>query len=510
MTVLDYRPAGETVRQFHLSKARVRALRGPIGSGKSVACVNEIVRQATLQSPNSQGVRQTRYVCVRNTNPELKTTTIKTWREWYNDDWGRFVWQPPYTHRLNFQLPDKSLVESEIIFLPLDRPGDIKKLLSMEYSGAFINEAREIPKEIIEAVDSRLRYPNGSPDFPFIVMDTNSPPEDHWWPIMSGDVPPPEYMTEEEAALMVKPDSWQFFTQPGAVIENKDSRGHMLGYTINPKRENQQRDGKSGVPDAYYTGMIPGKSRAFINVYLLNKYQTLLDGKPVYPTFRREAHVAAQPLVPSPNLPMRVGFDYGRTPAAVFCQLYPGGRWVVFAELCAINMGAKRFGQLFKRYVADRGWSHMDFMFMGDPAGDDLPQSDETSPARMLGNELGATIRAAPTNDPTVRIEAVEQILDRMTDGGPAFTIDPRCKTLISGFEGGYRFAELGVSAGSVKYDVKADKNRFSHPHDALQYVALGGGEGRRVLSGKVEQAKSVTVVRRGNVFSRRRAGERR
>jgi hypothetical protein len=36
-------------------------------------------------------------------------------------------------------------------------------------------------------------------------------------------------------------------------------------------------------------------------------------------------------------------------------------------------------------------------------------------------------------------------------------------------------------------------KNRYSHVHDALQYLLLGAGEGKQLIAGK---AKSPTVVK--------------
>ena len=502
MVDFSYSPAGPVSRAFMLSTARVRGLRGPVGSGKSVTCAAELMRIAVEQVPNGSNVRKTRFAIVRNTNPELRTTTIKTWNDWFGSEYGKFRWQPPYTHSMSFQLPDKSMVDSEVIFLALDRPQDVKKLLSLELTAAWVNEAREVDKSIVDAIDMRLgRYPSardGGCTRLGLIMDTNSPAEDHWWAIMSGEVPPPEYMTEDEIARMVKPDNWEFFTQPAAMIEDTDAKGKMLGYRHNPARENQ-----AGINNGYYSGMIPGKSRAFVNVYILNKYQSLFDGKPVYPTFRRETHVANMPLLWNENLEIIVGIDYGRTPAAVFMQQLPGGRWVVLHELLAVNMGAKRFAELMKREIARKGWSHATFRFYGDPAGDDLTQSDETSPSMMLRAQ-GIPVVKAPTNDPSVRIEAVEQVLDRMTDGGPAMLISPTCKNLIAGFEGGYRYARLGTSGDH--YDVKPDKNRFSHPHDALQYGIMGGGEGRRVLSGNVKASSVVTVPRMGNPLTRQRS----
>jgi hypothetical protein len=498
---LDFTPGGEVSRRFMLSPARVRLIRGPVASGKSVTCCLELMRIAIGQAPNMQGVRKTRFAIVRNTNPELRTTTIKTWNDWFGEDYGKFRWQPPYTHNISFQLPDKTMVESEVIFLALDRPQDIKKLLSLELTAGWVNEAREVSKSIVDALDMRLgRYPSerdGGCTRACLILDTNSPPEDHWWAIMSGEVPPPEYMTSEEVQMMVKPDNWEFFTQPAAMLEDIKNK-KLLGFKMNPEREN-----RSGIKDAYYQGMIPGKTRAFINVYILNKYQSLFDGKPVYPTFRRDTHVAPQPLLWSENSDIIVGIDYGRTPSAVFAQLLAGGRWAVLHELLAVNMGAKRFAELLKREIARKGWSHANFRFYGDPAGDDLTQSDETSPSMMLRAQ-GIPVVKAPSNDPSVRIEAVEQVLDRMTDGGPAIVISPSCKNLIAGFEGGYRYARLGTSGDH--YDVKPDKNRFSHPHDAFQYAVMGGGEGRRVLSARTEPSRATVVPRNGNPLTRMRS----
>ena len=43
-------------------------------------------------------------------------------------------------------------LDLEVIFLALDRPEDVKKLLSLELTGIWINEAREIPKVLLMRV----------------------------------------------------------------------------------------------------------------------------------------------------------------------------------------------------------------------------------------------------------------------------------------------------------------------------------------------------------------------
>ena len=54
-----------------------RGIRGPVGSGKSVACCVEVFRRSLEQKKNDQGIRKSRWAIIRNTNPQLRTTTIK-------------------------------------------------------------------------------------------------------------------------------------------------------------------------------------------------------------------------------------------------------------------------------------------------------------------------------------------------------------------------------------------------------------------------------------------------
>ena len=66
----------------------------------------------------------------------------------------------------------------EVIFISLDRPDDVKKLLGMELTWAWVNEGRELEKEIIDALTWRVgRFPaqrDGGCIDPQIFIDTNS------------------------------------------------------------------------------------------------------------------------------------------------------------------------------------------------------------------------------------------------------------------------------------------------------------------------------------------------
>jgi len=237
---LDYNPGGATLKEFLLDNSFFTAIRGPIGAGKSVACCIKILKKACEQKPGPDGVRRSRWAVVRNTYPQLRTTTIKTWLEWLPEDiFGKFNWSPPYTHHV--KIGD---VDMEVIFLALDKPVDVRKLLSLELTGAWINEAREIPKAIVDACTSRVRrFPSRKDDGPGptwagVIADTNPPDEQHWWGIMAGDVPIPEYFTAADLLTMAKPHNWGFFTQPAAMLEEAHGArcAGGLGHEPDPAR----------------------------------------------------------------------------------------------------------------------------------------------------------------------------------------------------------------------------------------------------------------------------------
>lgn len=495
MVEFAYKPDGDVLRDFMKDNSFFRGLRGPVGSGKSVGCAVEIFRRALQQKPDANGVRKTRWAVVRNSYPQLRTTTIKTWLDWFPEDvWGKMLWHPPpYTHRLQ-----RGKLDIEVIFLALDRPEDVKKLLSLELTGVWINEAREVPKAIVDACTMRVgRFPSmkdGGPTWYGVIADTNAPDEDHWWPIMSGEAPLPDHITRDEALMLVKPDTWNFFTQPGGMLEEKDREGNLTGYKLNPKAENRKN-----ITPNYYPDIIKGKAKSWIDVYVLNKFGSLSDGKPIYPMFSDEVHLAKEPILPVPGVPIVVGMDFGLTPAAVFCQ-HVRAKWVILHELVAQDMGIVRFAELFRMEAAQR-FPGASLQVYGDPAGDYRAQTDERTPFQIL-RSAGIKAYPAGNNDVALRLEAVSTALNRLVDGQPGFLVDPRCVNLLKGFRGGYQYRRMQVS-GADRYEERPDKNKFSHVHDALQYALIGGGEGRSIM-GQTQNGKTVQAKRDFDVFTRK------
>lgn len=175
MSVISYRAPGPVASRFLRSSARRRVIMGPFGSGKSVACCVEIMRRAREQAPTQDGVRRTRWAVVRNTYPDLKNTTVKTWRDWWGDDFGVFSRVAPFVHHMKFPLDDGTRVDCEVIFLAMDDEADAKKFLSLELTGIYFNEVRELKRAVVEAGDGRLgRYPSmkdGGPSWYGMIAD---------------------------------------------------------------------------------------------------------------------------------------------------------------------------------------------------------------------------------------------------------------------------------------------------------------------------------------------------
>lgn len=456
---IRYAPPGPVAAKFHSATGFVRGLKGPVGSGKSSTCCMEIVKHSMKQQPFN-GWRKARWAVIRNTYPELKSTTIKTWQQWVPDDLSPIKWDAPITSTLKIKdCGDGNGLELEVIFIALDKASETGKLRSLELTGAWINEASEVPKEVFDMVTQRVgRYPpkrEGGPVHPCVIMDTNPPDDDHWW-----------YKLAEED----RPASYDFFDQPGGLI--KIIEGESVRYEPNPDAENV-----FNLPQGYgyYLNMVAGKTDDWINVFVLGQYGTTADGKPVYPEYNDKIHVASEDLIVNPGLPIFLGWDFGLTPACIIGQISPKGQLLILEELVAEDMGIRQFATDIVKPALLNKYARNKFISVGDPAGMNRSQTDERTCFQEL-LESGISTEPANTNDFIPRRESVAFYLNRMSSGEPGFLLSPSCKTLRKGFIGGYRYERLKVAG--ERYRDRPVKDRFSHPHDALQYLCLKARDG--------------------------------
>jgi hypothetical protein len=239
-------------------------------------------------------------------------------------------------------------------------------------------------------------------------------------------------------------------------------------YKPNPDAENIKNI-KAGYD--YYLNQIPGKTDDYIRVFLLGMYGTTMDGKPVFPEWNDTQHIAMHGLEPIRGYPIVLGFDFGLTPACVFAQMSPKGQLLVLDELVSEDMGIRQFYSECVLPHINKNYQSFRIEAVGDPAGVNRSQTDEKTCFEELAS-LGLVCEPADTNEFVKRRESVAYFLQRLTSSGPGFLIDPKCKKLIKGFRGGYRYERLKVS-GSARFKDKPVKDMHSHVADAMQYVAL-------------------------------------
>ena len=455
-----------TLREFALSNAFFRGIEGPIGSGKSSACAVEVGRRGRAQKPGPDGIRRTRFAIIRQTQPELRDTTIKTFFQWFPPAYfGKYV---EHKHTYNIRAFEKT--DIEVLFLALDRPDDVKKLLSLELTGAWVNEAREVPWSIIEMLQGRVgRYPakrDGGASWYGVWADTNPPDIDSkWFKYFQEKAWLKDFQALQRAGEMpadMKPEEFvASFRQPGGLTPEAENLENLPGGR------------------RYYANLASGKSKDWITVYIDGQYGFVVDGKPVFPEYNDRIH--CQDIDPIEGLPIYRGYDFGLTPACTFSQILPDGRWLIFDELVSDNMGIERFSEEVLEHSTRCFPMGAEFIDIGDPAGEQRAQTDERTCFEILWAK-GIEIEGGDQNL-AIRLESMRKPLRTLTPGSgePQFVLNPRCKGLRKALKGGYQYRRMQVSG--ERFTSAPDKNMHSHVVDSAEYVAtrlFGGGLTRR------------------------------
>lgn len=540
--------AEETAKRFHRDPSYFRGIRGPVGSGKTVACIEETKRLAFSQLPNARGIRRTKPAIIRNTYGELKSTTIATWLEWFPAEVCPIVFDAPITGKFHNLLPDGTSIEMTALFIAMDLPAHSRKVRSLEISSLFLNEARYLSKDVVDAgiervgrfppkndyglervikfeqygkiwsvtmqrliygsregeyievcggprecfpspwhvdVEAKTGYRHENEDEPYpievlkdyyqpgrvirspggatrpcVIADTNSPDDSHWWyRFAEGELRDDEKM----------PKGWKFYSQPPALIKLPNG-----DYKPNPKAENV-RNHSMGY--GYYFNLIEGKTQDYIDVMILNKYGAIQDGKPVYgDMFNKDIHVSKNEMEPLPNEPLRLSFDFGRRPTCLVWQKTKKGQVRVLREYRGYDMGIVTFGKTILMPALKEDFPDNGISLRGniaDPTGKDTRGDTETRSALdELKRKFKIRARPARSNLIDKRIGAVENLLNTMISGQPMLLIDPRCRTLIAGLEGKYKFERIQLG-GVERYKEIPLKDEYSDPQDCLQYIGL-------------------------------------
>lgn len=281
--------------------------------------------------------------------------------------------------------------------------------------------------------------------------------------------------------------NYKIFHQPSGLLMNEDGsfqKDKYGNYIANPNCDNY-----SNLSPDYYVKLAEKRSEGFIKVYCAGRYGIVESGKRVYPEYNDDLHSVPR-LEAIQGLPIHLCWDFGLTPACIVFQMTPRGQFRILKEYLAEDMGIRTFA---KNVVLPNLPVDFPYNKIGesecDPAGSASDAIMEELSCIGELNQLGIKTNAASTNDVDVRISSVRYFLNSMIDGQPALLLSREGAPVTrKGFINGYHFKRLSVS-GDERFQDKPNKNRFSHPHDALQYGAMKFAA-ERVIDNKKTETK--------------------
>jgi hypothetical protein len=326
----------------------------------------------------------------------------------------------------------------------------VKKLLSVEASAIFFDEAREINPDIWQAASGRVgRYPSkkdggpvkedGSRNFG-IFASTNPPDEGAFWSELIDN----------------PPENTDVFIQPSALSPEAENLGNL--------------------PENYYENLCYGKTDEWIAVYVRSEMGKSLSGQPVFKSFDSSTHVAKEELKPSSlNGTLFIGIDNGLSPAAVFGQVDFNGRILAYDAISADGLGALRFCREKLKPLIARKYPGFKVLLIADPACNQRAQTDEKTIVSIYRNE-GFQIVTAKTNALAARIASVDYYFTRNVEGKSSILLCPvGCKPLIQALRGKYKYK----TNKKGETDTTPEKSHpFSDLADGLQYLALHANGG--------------------------------
>jgi hypothetical protein len=456
--------APPTISAFLQSQAFGRLLWGPVGSGKTTGCIVEAARRMAEQAPAEDGKRYTRFAIIRQSLKDAKATVLKDVRGWFGSiaDWR------VSESTLYLEYGD---VVSEWPFIPLDEPDDVKRLLSLQLTGAYVNECIETDINLLSDIAGRVgRYPSndqGVCSWSGIWADTNAPILNTPWANFLANPPP----------------QWQVFHQPGGHTEFAENLPHLnqTAETIllpedDPVRIKQGR--------GYYDRLLSVGTADYIRRYVWSEFGRDPSGAAVFAeSFKYDYHVSSTGLEPVYSRMLVVGQDFGRSPWSLICQLDHSGRLLVLEEVpgrgpTGENLGLEQHAkQNLIPVLLQPRYAGRPIGLVGDPSGMAKDSLFEFNSFDLL-KRCGLAAEPAPTNDLEPRLRGVESFFTRNIGGGPAIVIDgARCPTLVAALNGQYKFAtRVDTSGGTFVKDVPEKLHPWSDVADALQYVCLVTG----------------------------------
>lgn len=507
-----YTPPGPVAQAFIVSDLLTAVIMGPLGGGKTTACVFKRIYAASKapiawHPEDGKPTRMCRWIVLRDTFRSAEKTVLESWKQWFHKKYPGSAWaggnDRPVTHTLRFMGADGVRVEVITEFAGLGENSIETMMKGREYSGGWLNEIDTHADGSLADMEQRVgRYP-GSKNLltvdeiealgrqlghklesgqrlRMVIGDMNAPTVDSW--------------TYRDLIKKRTPDRY-LFQQPSGRSEEAENRFNLE-------------------PD-YYDRIVRNQEDWFVKRMVDNEFGYSRAGKPVYDAFDRRRHVARMRILTDPKLTLGIGIDISMNtlnPAAVFGQTRAPGRIIVADELyLGHGVGAARFGEALKQRLSEDYSNASKVRIWVDPAAEHGADQEggQLSAMETLAVILGLPILipAGGSNELGMRLDAVKAEIRGYLEPDTHLLIDPeRCPLLLEGFEGKYRYRKRAETA-QTEYEEKPDKGHpHSDLHDGLQYLVLGF----RGRTGAIRSAADADRAPRQNGGWSSQSGEKR
>lgn len=463
--ILNFNPPGPIGAAFMESMNPVNLIMGPIGSGKTSCLMMKTIKLAALQ-PRSKvdGVRYTKALFIRESYRQLNDTTIPSWHKWMPPTVGDWTGGngSPGCHKIQFRLPDTSVVDLEVNFVPLGENNVEDLMKGYEFNLLNLNEADTLVGDVLSQGVLRVmqgRYPGGMHVDPKDCIKQ-----------VNGDFNAPDIENYLYKLLIEnKPDDYGYFRQPGGLDADAENRAYATEADYRAMEKSLLAQGREDL----------------VRRNIHNQWGFTREGKPVYPEYRDDFHCYGGELLPVKELAVRCDFDQGLKPAVILRQMMPNGQLRVLDELYCED-GAKGLCRLLKRVMASQKYAGCRFIGgQCDPAAAARDGNEAQSWVDVVNKEMGwigdKRVRLAETNNPERRQAAVRlRLRTNVDDGQPGLLISTTCRVMRKGFNSAYHFKK---KRGSNETEDRPHKVfPVADVHDALQYGALDDGGYEEVI----------------------------
>jgi hypothetical protein len=441
---------------------------GPVGSGKTTGIFFKLCFMASQQAKSPiDGIRRSRCVIVRSTMPQLRDTTIKSFNYWFKD--GQAGKWHATDNRFVLRFGD---VECEVLFRPLDTPDDVDRVLSLEVTFAIIDEFVQIPRAIVDALSARCgRYPpeieGGATNWGMWGASNPGMESDWWYPPLEDHSLIPE---GEE------PDNWTYFKQPSGFSDEPENLANLPGK------------------DTYYVNLAKGKAMHWVKQFIEVAWGYSISGKPVFPMFNPDLHVAKNPIQPNRFRPLLIGYDPGMLCGLVIGQYDDSvGRVVILRELVLEDYATDRMISEKLKPMLRSQFLGFEVLVIPDPASANRAQGQTGSSVMDTLKKHFAVWSRIKDNRIEGRLAPAQYYMMRLTNEGPALLIDPSCLKLKRALISGYKYTVL---KGENRRE-EPDKNSHSHVADAFCYLCRYAKTGEDAAGRALERPSIPTAPRR-------------